>query len=114
MSYQLRLSSEAEAGIDEQLEWFESDERRGGIALADRWESELEKALKKLCLGPQRYGFAPENGRWESHLDLRQMQFRPWRSKAGWRVIFVIDEVKLEVTVLQVRHERRLWLSEEE
>ena len=112
MSYTLTLSKEAQLSIEEQLEWYEADEKHGGTDLADRWLDRLEAALNKLSASPHRHGFAPENGRWHLELEIRQMQFRPWKSGIGWRVLFVIDEKQSIVTVLQVRHERRRWLFE--
>ena len=47
-------------------------------------------------------------------LELRQMQFRLWRSKPNWRVLFIIDEQQHLVTIVQLRHERRRWLSDAE
>lgn len=112
MSHALTISAEAQRTIDVQLEWYESDEKHGGVEVADRWLDRLEMALHKLAASPRRYGFAPENGRWHPELEIRQMQFRPWKSSPGWRVLFIIDEKKHVVTVLQVRHERRQWLFE--
>lgn len=112
MNYTLALSDEAQRTIEEQLEWYESNEKHGGVGLADRWLNRLEAALKKLAASPHRLGLAPESGRWHPELEIRQMQFRPWKSGVGWRVLFVIDENQRLVTVLQVRHERRRWLFE--
>jgi plasmid stabilization system protein ParE len=110
--YELRISSEAERCIDEQLLWYEADERNGGADLADRWLDLLEVALESLSRHPERNGFAPENGRWMSAVSIRQMRFQPWKSKSVWRVLYVIDEAAKLVTVLQVRHERRPLLDE--
>jgi plasmid stabilization system protein ParE len=114
MSYELSLSKEAQQSIEEQLQWYESDEKHGGTDLADRWLALLETALNKLTKNPQRYGPAPENGRWRAEFEVRQLQFRPWKTSVGWRVLFVIDDKLKVVTVLQVRHERRRWLFEAE
>lgn len=114
MSYTLTLSDEAQRTIEEQLEWYEAGEKHGGAELADRWLERLEAALSKLAASPHRHSLAPENGRWHPELEIRQMQFRPWKTGVGWRVLFVIDEKQRIVTVLQVRHERRRWLFEAE
>lgn len=112
MKYELSLAKEAQHTIEEQLEWYEADEQRGGKELADRWLALLELALNKLTSQPQRHGLAPENGRWRPELKIRQLQFRPWKSGVGWRVLFVVDERNKMVTILQVRHERRRWFFE--
>lgn len=114
MSYALTLSDETQRTIEEQLEWYEADEKHGGAELADRWLDRLESALGKLAASPHRHGLAPENGRWNPELEIRQMQFRPWKSGVGSRVLFVIDEMQRIVTVLQVRHERRRWMFDAE
>lgn len=111
MSWELRISSEAERCIEEQMQWYEEDERHGGADLANRWLDTLENTLAKLTKNPRRYGFAPENGRWHSELRIRQFKFLPWKSKPGWRVLFVLEEDTHELTVLQVRHERRPWFD---
>ena len=113
MNWELRLSTEAQKTIDEQLAWYEADEKHGGTELADRWLAALEDALTtKLTDRPHRHGLAPENGRWHPEVEIRQMQFRPWKSGIGWRVLFVLDDKTHTITVLQVRHERRRWLFE--
>ena len=114
MRCELNLSGEAQRTIEDQIQWYEADEKHGGVALADRWLDKLEAALTKLATSPHRHGLAPENGCWHPELVIRQMQFRPWKSRVGWRVLFVIDERQRIVTVLQVRHERRQWLFEPE
>lgn len=112
MSFIVTLSVEAQRTIEDQIYWHEADEKHGGADLANRWLDKLEAALTKLAASPHRHGLAPENGRWHPELVIRQMQFRPWKSGVGWRVLFVIDEKQDIVTVLQVRHERRRWLFE--
>lgn len=112
MSYKLTLSDEARRAIEEQLEWYGAEDAHGGTELASRWLDRLEAAVEKLAASPRRHGLAPENGRWHPELEIRQMLFRPWKSGIGWRVLFLIDEKRRIVTVLQVRHERRRWLFE--
>lgn len=85
------VSDTAKADIRNQVIWYESDESHGGDALADRWQEQLELALAKLAAGPERHGMAPENGRWNKSMVIRQMLFRPWKSRAGWRVLYTID-----------------------
>ena len=113
MNWELRISSEAERCIEEQMLWYEADERHGGADLADRWLKKLEAALQKLGDHPERHGFAPENGQWHPEVVIRQLRFKPWKSKPGWRVLYVMDDEKHRVIVLQVRHERRPWLEDE-
>lgn len=110
MSYELLFSSEAERCIQEQLRWYEADEERGGEELADRWLERLVTAMDGLAEQPLRHGFAPENSRWMAHLEIRQLRFRPWKTLSAWRVLYVIDEAKEVVTVLQIRHASRPFL----
>lgn len=113
MSYEVSLSKEAQRSIEEQLQWYEADAKHGGTDLADRWLALLESPLNKLTENPERHGPATENGRWHAEIQVRQLQFRPWKSGVGWRVLFAIDEELNVVTVFQVRHEGRRWLGEE-
>lgn len=112
MNHGLRLSAEAERCIEEQLQWYEADETRAGSELADRWLNLLETALGKLSRHPERYGFAPENGRWMPAISIRQMRFKPWKTPSTWRILYVIDDSARLVTVLQIRHEKRPLLPE--
>jgi len=64
MKYQVVLSPEARATIEEQVEWYGSDEKHGGQALAARWLDKLHPALASLAEMPARHGLAPENQRW--------------------------------------------------
>ncbi len=114
MSYGWELSGKARISVERQIAWYESDERHGGTELADRWLALLEPALEKVAENPKRHGLAPENGKWHPDLEVRQLLFRPWKRKAGWRVLYTIDEKEKKVTVLQVRHEHRPWLFEVE
>lgn len=112
MNYQWKLSRAAQESIEAQLIWYEADERHGGVELADRWLAKLELALQQLAKAPTRYSLAPENGRWNPSVRIRQMLFRPWKGSIGWRVLYAVDEKQKVVTILQVRHERRRWLFE--
>ena len=114
MSCRWELSDKAKVAVERQVAWYESDERHGGAELAERWLSTLEPALEKLAAEPRRHAMAPENGRWNPDLEIRQMLFRPWKSGVGWRVLYTIDEAKKIVTILQIRHEHRQWLFEAE
>jgi plasmid stabilization system protein ParE len=114
MKYRWELSDEAKAAVERQVAWYESDERHGGDELAERWVTALEPELEKLAAEPRRYGMAPENGRWNPIVEIRQMLFRPWKSGVGWRILYTIDEAKRLVTILQIHHEHRRWLFENE
>jgi len=114
MNHGLRLSSEAERGVEEQLQWYEADEKYGGGELAGRWMDLLEAALDTLSQHPERHGFAPENGRWIPDMSIRQMRFKPCKTPSAWRVLYVLDENARLLTVLQVRHEKRPLLAEGE
>lgn len=113
MNCTLHLSPEAETCIDEQLQWFEADEQHGGFALADRRLSALEQSLASLLKNPTKCGFAPENGRWNPNLLLRQFRFKPWKADKAWRVLYILEESERKLVVIQIRHERRKWLFEE-
>ncbi len=114
MNWELRISSEAEACLKEQIQWYKSDEKHAGSELASRWLALLKGAMTELCKGPKKYGFAPENGRWNPDLNIRQMHFKPWKTKSVWRVLYVLDEASGIITILQVRHERRKLLFEKQ
>jgi plasmid stabilization system protein ParE len=111
MDYELLLSAEAEQCIEDQLRWYEAEETNGGAELADRWLDRLETALETLRQHPERFGCAPENGRWLPALIIRQMRFKPWKTPSAWRILYVIDEKSARVTVLQIRHENRPLLT---
>ena len=70
MSYAWELSIEAKDAVERQLEWYESNERNGGVEMADRWLERLEKVLIKLALAPMRHALAPENGRWHPTVEI--------------------------------------------
>lgn len=112
MNHGLRLSSEAERCIEDQLLWYEADAANGGEELADRWLDLLEAALDTLRQHPERHGFAPENGRWMPQFSVRQVRFKPWKTPSAWWILYVIDEQAKLVTVLQVRHDKRPLLTE--
>jgi plasmid stabilization system protein ParE len=114
MKYRVVLSPEGRKTIDEQADWYCSDEQQGGEELATRWLDELQAALASLAVMPGRHGLAPENGKWHPDVLVRQMLFRPWQSGVGWRVLFAVDEPTRIVSILQIRHERRRWLFEPE
>ena len=113
MDYELRLSSEAERCIEDQLLWYEAEETNGGVEIAGRWMDLLETALDGLGRHPERHGFAPENGRWMPGISIRQLRFKPWKTPSAWRILYVIDEGAKQVTVLQVRHEKRPLLEDD-
>lgn len=114
MIYSVKQAPSADECVAAQVNWYREDEQRGGEALALRWFEQLHLALASLGKNPARYGLAPENGKWMAEIEIRQMLFRPWRSNAGWRVLYVIDEAQAFVTILQIRHERRRRLFEVE
>lgn len=111
-AYELRLSSEAERCIEDQFQWYEADETNGGTELADRWMDLMETALDTLSQHSERHGFAPEDGRWMPGISIRQMRFKPWKTPSAWRVLYVMDENARQVTVLQIRHEKRPLLGD--
>jgi len=112
MTYLVKQTSSADECVASQVNWYHEDEQRGGEALALRWFDLQHVALAKLGNKPTRHGFAPENGKWMSKYEIRQMLFRSWKSGVGWRVLYTIDEGKKLVTIHQIRHEHRRWLFE--
>lgn len=113
MSYALTISPTAGKNIRDQRLWYES-EIDDGEPLANRWTRELDEALEELRQHPERHGLAAENGKWHPEIQIRRMLFRPWKGKPGWRVLFAIDATLKVVSVLQVRHESRPLIHEEE
>lgn len=114
MIYSVKQAPSADACVATQVNWYRENEQRGGDALALRWFELLHLALATLANNPTRHGFAPENGQWMPQAEIRQMLFRPWKSGAGWRALYTIDESLKLVTILQIRHEHRRWLFEPE
>ena len=114
MGYRVTFLAEAEQCIVDQIAWYEEDEINGGAELADRWPTKLEQSIFEFESRPERFGFAPENGRWEPQLELRQMPFMPWKKKTAWRILFVINKEESIVTIVQIRHDLRPLLGEEE
>jgi len=112
MSWQWWLSPSAEEEIEAQLRWYEEDEEQGGVDLSIRWLDRLEKALEAIAVSPERHRPAPEDGRWMPHHTIRQVVFRPWRARPGWRILYTVDSLARRVTILQIRHERRRFLFE--
>lgn len=112
MAYCITFLKEAEACIEEQLNWYMKEDPHGGSELAERWMDELQQSFRILKTRPERFGYAPENGKWHSQVEVRQMPFKPWKGKRGWRVLFTIDEEAKIVTVLQIRHTHRPFLHE--
>ena len=112
MRYRVKFLAEAEQCITDQIAWYEEGEKHGGSELADRWLAKFQEKLRELEERPERFGFAPENGKWRSQLALRQMPFKPWKKKVGWRVLFVIDDEQAIVSIVQIRHELRPLLGE--
>jgi len=114
MSYRIQMTPAAEAAVEAQVNWFKADEKRGGELLAERWFTQLHLELAKLARSPTLHAFAPENGKWQAKTQVRQMLFRPWKSGIGWRVLYAIDDKQKLVSILQIRHEHRRWLHEDE
>ena len=114
MIYRVRLAVSGHKCVNAQLAWYRSDERHGGETLAERWFDALHVALAGLSSRPTSHRLAPENDQWLPELEIRQILFRPWKSGVGWRVLYTIDERKKLVTVLQIRHEHRRRMFEDE
>ncbi len=112
MSYALKYSKTAEDQIEKQQLWYEADEQRGGLELSVRWIHGLFAAVETITAHPQRYPFAPENGRWMKRHSIRQLVYRPWQGKPGWRVLYVIKEKSKVISILDIRHESRRWLHD--
>jgi len=111
MSYEILFSAEATQSIEDQLLWYEADESRGGAELADRWLNLLEVAIETLSPDPERHKPAAENGRWNPEILIRQLLFKPWKTASRLRVLYNVHSTKKQLTILQVRHEKRPPLS---
>lgn len=72
----------------------------------------LLSELEALAEHPHQYGYAPENGKWHPSIEIRQMVFRPWKTKLSWRILFAINEEKRTVAVYQIRHTSRPFLHD--
>jgi plasmid stabilization system protein ParE len=114
MTYGLVVGPDAKQAILDQRIWYHQNLDGGGKEVAHRWTKALDVALDKLIEHPTRFGPAPENSQWQQAFLVRQMLFRPWKSGVGWRVLFAIDESSAVITILQVRHESRPWLTDAE
>jgi len=114
MSYTIRLAQEAKQCIEDQILWYETEIEDGGALLADRWIDLLEKALETLALNPERHGYAIENGKWRTDITIRQLRFKPWKTPSAWRILYTVEETDGQVVILQIRHEKRPLLGEDQ
>jgi plasmid stabilization system protein ParE len=112
MTFKLHISGAGKQDIRSQQRWYESDPLRGGSDLAERWLEGLSEEMGMLLQHPEKFPFAPDNGRWKPHLKLRQMVYRPWKGKPGWRVLYVILNKTQQISVVHIRHESRRWLHD--
>lgn len=103
--YRIEIDPRAAEDIDQATAWLaEQAPQKVG-----EWLEALETDIRLLRTLPERCPLAPENGRWESELELRQLLFD--RFPSPYRVLFSI--VGNTVRVLQVRHGSRRFLFEE-
>lgn len=102
--YAVELDSRAIEDIDNAVTWL-SEQAPHKVA---EWFHALESEIQSLESLPQRCPLAPENGRWETELELRQLLFD--RYPSTYRIIFTIlgDTVR----VLQIRHGARRFIFE--
>jgi toxin ParE1/3/4 len=100
----IEIDSRASEDIDQALNWL----REQAPQKVEEWLDCLESEILSLQILPERCPLAPENGRWEPELELRQLLFD--RYPSIYRILFtVIGDV---VRILQVRHGARRYLFE--
>ena len=104
--YRIEIDPKAPEDIDQATVWLAA---QAPHKVGD-WLEALEAEIRSLSTLPERCPLAPENGRWGSELELRQLLFD--RFASTYRVIFTI--VGNTVRVLQVRHGSRRYLFEED
>ena len=102
--YTVELDPRAVEDIENALNWL-SEQAPHKVA---EWLHALESEIQSLESLPQPCPLAPENRRWESELELRQLLFD--RYPSIFRIIFTIlvDTVR----VLQIRHGARRFIFE--
>jgi mRNA-degrading endonuclease RelE of RelBE toxin-antitoxin system len=113
MSYDLILSKQFRKQVRELRSWYQVHVE-DGVSLAHRWTRALDKSLNELCANPKRQGLAPSIEQQHPDVPVRRMLFRPWKSKRGWRILFVVDDSTRTIEVLHLRHESRPPLSDED
>lgn len=105
--YRIEIDPRAVEDIENATEWLLEQAPHKVSA----WLEDLETTIATLKTMPHRRSHAPENGRWEADIELRQLLFDAYPSK--YRIIFTIIEDDT-VRVLQVRHGSRLFMHESE
>jgi plasmid stabilization system protein ParE len=113
MSYDLILSKQFRTQVHQLRAWYHA-EIDDGVQLAHRWTRALDKCLDELCANPKRHGLVASFEQQHLEVPLRRMLFRPWKSKRGWRILFVVDDTTQTIEVLHLRHESRPPLSDED
>ena len=104
--YRIEIDPRATEDIDQVLVWLGEQAPHK----VEEWFDSLVLEIHSLETMPERCPLAPENGRWESELEVRQLLFD--RYPSIYRILFtVIDQT---VRVLQVRHGSRRYLFEDD
>ena len=99
MKYRIELVATAKADIREIARWLRD---RTSPAVADRWMSGLDRAIRTLEARPQRCPVAAESLAFPE--EIRELAYG--RSKSGkYRIIFTVRDES--VYVLYIRHTAR-------
>ena len=102
MTYEIKISSEADAEADEVYEWIARD----SLQNASRWYLRLFDAIQTLSENPQRCPLAPDNNAFDD--DVRQLLYG--KRRGVYRILFTISGNA--VHVLNIRHAARKYLGE--
>jgi plasmid stabilization system protein ParE len=102
--YQVVIDPRAEEDIEQALNWLKEQAPHK----VEEWFDSLESEILSLQTIPERCPLAPENGRWEPELEIRQLLFD--RYPSTYRILFTI--LGKTVRILQIRHGARRYLFE--
>jgi plasmid stabilization system protein ParE len=102
MTYEIKISSEADQEADEVYEWIARDSLRN----ASRWYLGLIDAIQTLSENPQRCPLAPDDGAFDD--EVRQLLYG--KRKGVYRILFTISSDA--VHILKIRHGARKYLGE--
>jgi hypothetical protein len=104
MTYTVFVTPEVEAVRDETYLYIRSRSPQG----ADRWFECYEEATKVLAVDPHRFACARESDRLGA--GLRQITFGTRRTRPTHRMLFVINNDRVEILAL-LRRSQRDWGS---
>ena len=104
--YRIEIDPRASEDIDQALVWIGEQAPHK----VEEWFDSLVSEIHSLETMPERCPLAPENGRWEPELELRQLLFD--RYPSIYRILFTV--IKDVVRILQVRHGALRYFFESE